>query len=123
MNYFILLAICFLSVEILIRSKYLNVISSTIKLVKKAIYVIMSKNISDHWKENIIPKYSLKIMNFSLKSLFTLLTLTSIFLLLEIIFVIELAKNFGVLLWILSKILLSKCFVQINLKFFFTNWT
>ena len=86
MNYFILLAICFLSVEILIRSKYFNVISSTIKLVKKTIYVIMSKNISDHWKENIIPKYSLKIMNFSLKNLFTLLALTSIFLLLEIIF-------------------------------------
>ena len=86
MKYFILLAICFLSVEIIIRSKYFYLISSTIKLVKKTIYVILSENISDHWKENIIPKYSLKIMNFSLKNLLTLLTITSIFLFLEIIF-------------------------------------
>ena len=71
--------ICSLSVEIFIRSNYLTLIKSLTKVSKKAIYVILNKNISDHWKENIIPKYSLQMMNYSLQMLLILLLIIFIF--------------------------------------------
>ena len=85
MNHLILVVICMLSVEIFIMSNYIFLINSTIKVSKKAIYIILNKNISDQWKENIIPKYSLQMMSFSLQMLLTL-TL--------IIFIFVMADNF-----------------------------
>ncbi len=67
MNHLILLVICLLSVEIFIKSNYLYLANSTIKLSKKAISIILNKGISDHWKENIIPKYSIEMMKYSLQ--------------------------------------------------------
>ena len=77
--------ICFLSVEIFFRSKYLTLIKSLINVSKKSIDIILNKNISDHWKENIIPKYSLQMMGYSLKMLLTILL---------IIFIFVIADNF-----------------------------
>ena len=85
MNHLILLFICFLSVEIFIRLNYINLIKSTIIVSKKAISTIVNKNISDHWKENIIPKYSLQMMKYSIQMIFI------IFL---IIFIFVIADNF-----------------------------
>ena len=79
MNHLILLIICFLSVEILIRSNYFNLIKSLNNVSKKAIYIILNKNISDHWKENIIPKYSLQMMKYSLQMLLILFLIIFIF--------------------------------------------
>ena len=79
MNHLILLIICFLSVEIFIRSNYRNLIRSLKKVSKKAIYIILNKNISDHWKENIIPKYSLQMMKYSLQMLLILFLIIFIF--------------------------------------------
>ena len=53
---------------------------------KKAISIILNKNISDHWKENIIPKYSLQIMKYSLEMLLILFLITLIFLITENLF-------------------------------------
>ena len=64
--------ICLLSIEVLIRSHYIALISSTIQVSKKATYIILNKNISDHWKENIIPKYSMQMMKYSLQMLIIL---------------------------------------------------
>ena len=79
MNHLILFVICFFSVEIFIRSNYLLLINSTINVSKKAISTILNKNISDHWKENIIPKYSLKMMNYSMQMLLILFLIIFIF--------------------------------------------
>ena len=79
MNHLILLIICFLSVEIFIRSNYLNLIRSLNNVCKKAIYIILNKNISDHWKENILPKYSLQMMKYSLQMLLVLFLIIFIF--------------------------------------------
>ena len=79
MNHLILFVNCLLSVEIFIRSNYVALIASTIKVSKNAIHIILSKNISDHWKENIIPKYSLQMMNYSLRMLFILFLIIFIF--------------------------------------------
>ena len=79
MKHLILLVICLLSVEIFIRSNYIFLLNSTLKLSKKATSTILNKNISDHWKENIIPKYSLQMMQYSLQMLLILLLIIFIF--------------------------------------------
>ena len=79
MNHLILFVLCLLSVEIFIRSNYIYTINSTIKVSKKAIHTILNKNISDHWKENIIPKYSLQMMKYSMQMIFILFLIIFIF--------------------------------------------
>ena len=86
MNHLILLIICFLSVEILIRSNYFNLIKSLKNVSKKAIYIILNKNISDHWKENIIPKYSLQMMKYSIQMLLILFLIIFIFVIADNLF-------------------------------------
>ena len=86
MNHFILLVLCLLAVEIFIRSNYVGLIASTIKVCKKAIYVISNKNISDNWKENIIPKYSLQMMNYSMQMLLIIFLTIFIFVIADNLF-------------------------------------
>jgi len=85
-NHLILFVICFLSVEIFIRSNYVHLINSTINVSKKAISTILNKNISDHWKENIIPKYSLQMMNYSMQMLLILFLIIFIFVIADNLF-------------------------------------
>ncbi len=80
MNYLILFFLCLLCVEIFIRSNYIHLIKSTINLINRAVHIILNKNISDHWKENVIPKYSLEIMKYSLQMLLILFFIIFIFL-------------------------------------------
>ena len=86
MNRLILLFICFLSVEIFIRSNYISLIKSLVEVSKKAISIISNKNISDHWKENIIPKYSLQMMKYSLQMLLVLFVIIFIFVIADNLF-------------------------------------
>ena len=79
MNHLILFISCFFSVEILIRSNYISLVNLTINVSKKAIHTISNKNISDHWKENIIPKYSLQMMKYSMQVLLILFLIIFIF--------------------------------------------
>ena len=86
MNHLILFVLCLLSVEIFIKSNYISLIKSTTKLGKKAISIILKNNISDHWKENIIPKYSIQMMNYSLQMLMILFLIIFIFLIADNLF-------------------------------------
>ena len=79
MNHLILFVICLLSVEIFIRSNYISLINSLVEVSKKAINIISNKNISDHWKEHIIPKYSIQMMKVSLQMLLIFLSIIFIF--------------------------------------------
>tara|TARA_B100000242_G_C42636044_1_gene299318 strand:+ start:126 stop:482 length:357 start_codon:yes stop_codon:yes gene_type:complete len=95
MKHLILIFICLLSVEVFMRSNYISLINSLYEVSKKAVNIITNKNISDHWKENIIPKYSIQMMKVSLQMLL-------IFFL--IIFIFFIADNFlsGFILFTLS---------------------
>ena len=86
MNHCILFLVLALCTEVIIRSNYVAKINSTIKVCKKATYIILNKNISDHWKENIIPAYSLKIMISSLQMLLIISLIIFIFLTIDNIF-------------------------------------
>ena len=113
MNHLILLFICFLSVEIFIRSTYILLINSTINVSKKAISTILNKNISDHWKENIIPKYSLQMMKYSMQMLLILFLIIFIFVIADNFFSGFLAFTFS---WngIIESILLAFSYAYIR---------
>ena len=78
MTHIILLLVCILSVEIFIKSNFLSTLDIFSKIIKKVVRVVTSKNISDHWKENILPVYALKIMKYSLYILVILLFIISL---------------------------------------------
>ena len=62
---------------------------------KKAISAILNKNISDHWKENIIPKYSFKMMKYSLQMLMILFLIIFIFVIADNLFIGFLSFTFS----------------------------
>ncbi len=86
MNHIILLLLCLLSVEIFIIFNYIYLIKLTVNVSKKAVLIILNKNISDHWKENIIPKYSLQMTKYSLQMLLILFLIIFIFLIADNLF-------------------------------------
>ena len=80
MIHFLLLLVCILSVEIFIRLNFLSLLDSILKVTKKVTYVIPQNNISDHWKEKVVPAYALRMMKYSLQILLILLLILSLFL-------------------------------------------
>jgi hypothetical protein len=79
MSHLALLLVCILSIEVFIRSNFLLVLDSIFKVAKKVIYIIPQDNISDHWKEKVVPAYALRIMKYSLQILLILLLILSFF--------------------------------------------
>ncbi|GEM_PF-6478108 len=55
-----------ISSELLLRTPLLSVVKSDIKLIKKIVFVLLSSNISDHWKERVVKAYAIKLLKFSL---------------------------------------------------------
>ena len=87
MEHILLLIVCCLSVEIIIKSKFLSLLDKMSKTIKQVVHVITSKTISDHWKENILPRYALSVMKYSLQIFVVLLLILSIFVVVDIIFI------------------------------------
>lgn len=79
MIHFLLVLVCIISVEVFIRLKFISHLDSIMKVTKKVAYVIPQNNVSDHWKEKVIPAYSLRIMKYSLQILMILMLIFSIF--------------------------------------------
>tara|TARA_B100001057_G_C22384002_1_gene769561 strand:- start:43 stop:399 length:357 start_codon:yes stop_codon:yes gene_type:complete len=79
MMHFFLLLVCILSVEVFIRLNFLSHLDSILKVTKKVMYIIPKNNISDHWKEKVIPVYALRIMRHSLQILLILSLILSLF--------------------------------------------
>ena len=113
MNHLILFVICLLFVEIFIRSNYISLIKSLVEVSKKAINIISNKNISDHWKESIIPKYSLQMMKYSMQMLLILFLIIFIFVVADNLFSGFLAFTFS---WngIIESILLAFSYAYIR---------
>ena len=79
MIHLLLSLVCIVSVEVFIRLNFLSLLDSMLKVIKKVTYVIPQNNISDNWKEKVIPAYALKIMKYSLQILLILLLIMSLF--------------------------------------------
>lgn len=79
MIHLLLSLVCILSVEFFIRLNFLSHLDSILKVTKKVTNIIPKNNISDHWKEKVIPVYALRIMKYSLQILLILLLIISLF--------------------------------------------
>lgn len=86
MIHLLLLLVCILSVEVFIRLNFLSHLDSILKVTKRVTYVIPKSNISDHWKEKVIPAYASRIMKYSLQILLILLLILSLFLIADFFF-------------------------------------
>ena len=84
MIHFFLILVCILSVEIFIRLDFLSHVDSILKITKKVIYLIPQNKISDHWKEKVIPIYSLSVMKYSFQILLILFLILSLFFISEL---------------------------------------
>ncbi len=91
MNFIILFLCLIISIEIIIKFKYIFLINSLFKITKKAGKVIFNKKISDHWKEKIITAYSFRMIKFSLSILLIFVTIFLIFFV-SGIFLVDLPK-------------------------------
>ena len=113
MKHCILLVLCVLSIEIFIRSNYIFLINSLVKVSKKAIYIVLNKNISDHWKEKIITKYSLQMIKNSLQMLLIIVLIFFIFIIADNLFTGILAFAFS-LNGIIEYILIAFSYARIR---------
>jgi hypothetical protein len=68
-----------------------------IKVSKRVTYVIPKSNISDHWKEKVIPAYALKIMKYSLQILLILSLILTLFFIADFFFNDFLAFTFSLI--------------------------
>jgi len=119
MIHLLLLLVCILSVEVFIRLNFLSYLDSILKVTKRVTYVIPKSNISDHWKEKVIPAYALRIMKYSLQILLILLLILSLFLIADFFFNDFLAFTFS-LIGIIESMVFA--FGYVYLRRLFIKW-
>ena len=68
--------ISFLFVEVIFAISLIDKIQGYFKIISKTVYVLGNENISDHFKELVIPRYGVRIIK---ESLFLLLIFLGIF--------------------------------------------
>ena len=95
MTHILLLLVCISSVEVFIRLNFLSYLDSILKVTKRVTYVILKSNISDHWKEKVIPAYALRMMKYSMRILLILLLIISLFFIADYFFNDFLAFTFS----------------------------
>ena len=102
---------CAISIEIFLNLNFLNHLKKIISLTKKVLLVMSNKEISDHWKERVIPTYALQLMKYSLTVLLILLMIIAVFLGISL-----LESNFITYIFSFIGILESIVFVFLYLK-------
>lgn len=95
MRHFVLLVICFLSIQVFIQSNFFALVYSTIARINRAILIILNKGISDHWKEIVVPIYSFQAVKSSLQMLSILFSVVFLFIIADNFFVGFLAFVFS----------------------------
>ena len=79
LDYLYLFIACVLSIELFLRLKFMSYVNSIARNSNKVFYVIISSNISDHWKEKMIPIYAFILLKNSLSILGILLLIILVF--------------------------------------------
>lgn len=63
MIFIVILIMSILTVEVFIRLSLRNNVELLLDVLKKSFLILKSSQISDHWKEKILPAYSLQIIS------------------------------------------------------------
>ena len=61
----VLILVCVLSVEIVVRSNLLKALGAILDVTGKAAFVMSRKSVSDHWKAKVVPEYALRLLKLS----------------------------------------------------------
>ena len=110
-DYIYIVVACILSSELLLRSKFISNINSINQNIKKVLKIIISSNISDHWKEKMVPIYAFILFKKSLLILvilFLIIIMFSFFLLLSSKFLVLILSFKGILFSLLVSIVYLK---------------
>ena len=79
LDYLYLVIACVLSIELFLRLKFMSYVNSIYKNSNKVFRVIISSNISDHWKEKMVPVYAFILLKNSLSILGILFLIILVF--------------------------------------------
>ena len=118
MTHLLLLIACILSVEVFIRSNFLSTLDSIYKVTKKVMHVLSQKNISDHWKEKIIPAYALSIMKYSIQIVFIVFLIFSFFIVADlfindfILFTLSFIGNLELIFFASGYVFMRRSFIK-----------
>ena len=116
-DYVFLVVACVLSIELLLRLKFMSYVNSIARNSNKVFRVIISSNISDHWKEKMVPVYAfilLKNSLFILGMLFLIVLMFSAFIVLSSKFLTLILSVTGVA----SSIVISFAYLKLRVTFF-----
>ena len=78
-DYVYLVVACVLSIELFLRLKFMSHVNSIARNSNKVFRVIISSNISDHWKEKMVPTYAYILLKNSLSILGILFLIILVF--------------------------------------------
>lgn len=82
MSFFIALLLVLLVLELMIKIRLQIKVKSFFLLVQKSMRIVRSREVSDHWKEVVLPEYSKRIFMQSLQIFFCLFLLCALMFLL-----------------------------------------
>ena len=117
-HYVYLIVACVLSIELFLRLKFMSYVNSIFKNTNKVLRLIISSNISDHWKEKMVPVYAFIILKNSLSILgilFLIILVFSAFIVLSSSFLTLILSITGVAISIVIS------FIYLKLRIIFLN--
>ena len=117
MDYIYLVVACVLSVELFLRLKFMSYVNSIGRNLNKVFHVIMASNISDHWKEKMVPTYAFIL----LKNSFLILGILFLIILVFSVFIVLSSKFLALLLsvtGIATSIVISLTYLKLRVTFF-----
>jgi hypothetical protein len=117
-DYLYLVIACILSIELFLRLKFMSYVNSIVKNTNKVFRLIISSNISDHWKEKMVPTYAFILLKNSLLILgilFLIILVFSAFIVLSSKFLTLILSITGVVMSIIIS------FTYLKLRVIFLN--
>ena len=85
MNHILLIVGCLISIECIYQSKAFSVVNDASISLRKVFWILPNNKVSDHWKEQLIPYYALRIIKSCLKIFWILIFIIIIFILLSLL--------------------------------------
>lgn len=74
-----LIMACIFGIEVLSKSGFLSRLNNVVETAKKVSHIIIAANISDHWKEKMVPTYAFIILKNSSLILAILIAIILVF--------------------------------------------
>ena len=116
LDYLYLVIACVLSIELFLRLKLMSYVNLIVRNTNKVFRVIISSNISDHWKEKMVPVYAFILLKNSLLILgilFLIILVFSLFIVLSSKFLALILSITGVIV----SIVISLTYLKIRVIF------